>query len=345
MIPPESYAQYSSKLDSYAALFAAQNAAKGKSVHAGQALVHAAFYLMKNYLCRGGFLDAKQGFYYHWLHARYVWMKYKLLSESPGAEKPARNCHVRFINKFNSMPLELPPRLLRLIELQPERLLASSFLAGALARDRPAQHPFRKVVEKGVAVQSCELFHRYLQGVAFAAQRQRAQTHAEVLIGARRNAIKRIVARKRQCGMRQREHRFRVGRAQGLARRGTRARQDGTQIHIPRFRVAIADDSQGEVARASGEQRPDAIELRAAEQRFESAPAIEIVHHQFAAIRGQQIVETPKHRLAAHGRVQYRMEGEYWGSVAHESSILASSQRHPEIARKAMRLPAAVDWK
>ena len=78
-----SYDEFSAKLDSYAALFAAQNAYKGKRVYAGQALIHAAFYLMKNYVCRGGFLDARQGFHYHWLHARYVWMKYTLLSANP----------------------------------------------------------------------------------------------------------------------------------------------------------------------------------------------------------------------------------------------------------------------
>jgi (heptosyl)LPS beta-1,4-glucosyltransferase len=75
-----SYEEFSLKLNSYAALFAEQNAHKAKKVYAGQAQLHAAFYLLKNYVFRGGFLDGKQGFYYHWLHARYVWMKYKLLA-------------------------------------------------------------------------------------------------------------------------------------------------------------------------------------------------------------------------------------------------------------------------
>lgn len=75
------YSEYSSKLDSYAALFAEQNAVKAKKTYAGQAGIHAFFYLLKNYVFRGGFLDGKQGFYYHWLHARYVWMKYRLLAD------------------------------------------------------------------------------------------------------------------------------------------------------------------------------------------------------------------------------------------------------------------------
>lgn len=76
-----SYGEYSSKLDSYAALFAEQKAVKAKKTYAGQAGIHAFFYLLKNYVFRGGFLDGKQGFYYHWLHARYVWMKYRLLAD------------------------------------------------------------------------------------------------------------------------------------------------------------------------------------------------------------------------------------------------------------------------
>lgn len=75
-----SYEEFSLKLDSYAALFAEQNVLKAKNVYAGQAPIHAMFYLLKNYIFRGGFLDGEQGFYYHWLHARYVLMKYTLLS-------------------------------------------------------------------------------------------------------------------------------------------------------------------------------------------------------------------------------------------------------------------------
>lgn len=75
-----SYQEYSNKLDRYAALFAEQNAHKAKKAYAGQAGLHALFYLLKNYVFRGGFLDGKQGFYYHWLHARYVWMKYRMLA-------------------------------------------------------------------------------------------------------------------------------------------------------------------------------------------------------------------------------------------------------------------------
>jgi len=80
-----SYQEYSDKLDRYAALFAEQNAQKAKKAYAGQAGFHAAFYLLKNYVFRGGFLDGRQGSYYHWLHTRYVWMKYKLLAQKASA--------------------------------------------------------------------------------------------------------------------------------------------------------------------------------------------------------------------------------------------------------------------
>lgn len=74
------YREYSDKLDRYAALFAEQNTHKAKKAYAGQAELHAFFYLLKNYIFRGGFLDGVQGFYYHWLHMRYVRMKYKMLA-------------------------------------------------------------------------------------------------------------------------------------------------------------------------------------------------------------------------------------------------------------------------
>ena len=80
-----SYPEYSEKLDGSAALFAAQNIRKAKKAYAGQATIHAFFYLLKNYFFRGGFLDGRQGFYYHWLHTRYVWMKYKLLADKAHA--------------------------------------------------------------------------------------------------------------------------------------------------------------------------------------------------------------------------------------------------------------------
>ena len=86
-----SYEEFSLKLDSYAALFAEQNVHKAKEVYVGKAHIHAVFYLLKNYVFRGGFLDGKQGFYYHWLHARYVWMKYKLLSAKSSQKIPSNN--------------------------------------------------------------------------------------------------------------------------------------------------------------------------------------------------------------------------------------------------------------
>lgn len=81
-----SYDEYAKKLDSYAALFAEQNVHKKSYV--GQAVVHALFYWVRSYVFRGGFLDGKQGFYYHWLHTRYVWMKYKFLAAKAHANNP-----------------------------------------------------------------------------------------------------------------------------------------------------------------------------------------------------------------------------------------------------------------
>jgi len=66
------YSEYSSKLDSYAALFAEQNAVKAKKTYAGQAGIHAFYVFLNNYVFRGDFLHGKQGADYPRMQA--VWV-------------------------------------------------------------------------------------------------------------------------------------------------------------------------------------------------------------------------------------------------------------------------------
>ena len=79
-------AEYVTKLQRYAGLWAQQRRAAGK--HAGllDAPLHAAAYWLKNYLLRGGFLDGAQARRYHTLHARYVYDKYRLLRNAMPVE-------------------------------------------------------------------------------------------------------------------------------------------------------------------------------------------------------------------------------------------------------------------
>jgi (heptosyl)LPS beta-1,4-glucosyltransferase len=69
--------EYRSKLDRYARLFAEQRHAAGKRAGRFAPWTHAGFYLLKNFVVRGGFLDGPRGWQYHALHARYVWRKYR----------------------------------------------------------------------------------------------------------------------------------------------------------------------------------------------------------------------------------------------------------------------------
>ena len=69
--------EYRGKLDRYARLFAEQRLAAGKRAGALAPWTHAGFYLLKNFIVRGGFLDGPRGWQYHGLHARYVWNKYR----------------------------------------------------------------------------------------------------------------------------------------------------------------------------------------------------------------------------------------------------------------------------
>jgi (heptosyl)LPS beta-1,4-glucosyltransferase len=74
-------AEYAAKLDRYAALWAGQRRAAGKTARAWSPSLHAAAYWLKNYVLRGGFLDGKDATRFHALHARYVYRKYQLLRE------------------------------------------------------------------------------------------------------------------------------------------------------------------------------------------------------------------------------------------------------------------------
>jgi (heptosyl)LPS beta-1,4-glucosyltransferase len=70
--------EYRNKLDRYARLFAEQRLAAGEACrHVFAPWTHAGFYLLKNFVVRGGFLDGQRGWQYHALHARYVWKKYR----------------------------------------------------------------------------------------------------------------------------------------------------------------------------------------------------------------------------------------------------------------------------
>ena len=70
---------YREKLEGYALLFAEQQYARGKRATVLSPLWHASFYVLKNVLLRGGFLDGPKAWRYHLEHTRYVWLKYRHL--------------------------------------------------------------------------------------------------------------------------------------------------------------------------------------------------------------------------------------------------------------------------
>lgn len=74
-----SLSEYRLKLDRYASLFARQHRSLGRDALWLDPALHAAAYLLKNYLLRGGFLDGRAGYLYHSSHARYVYRKYAKL--------------------------------------------------------------------------------------------------------------------------------------------------------------------------------------------------------------------------------------------------------------------------
>jgi (heptosyl)LPS beta-1,4-glucosyltransferase len=74
-----SAAEYWTKLQRYARLWAEERHAEGRSAAAGRGALAALAYLLKNLLLRGGLLDGPRGWQFHWLHARYAARKYALL--------------------------------------------------------------------------------------------------------------------------------------------------------------------------------------------------------------------------------------------------------------------------
>jgi (heptosyl)LPS beta-1,4-glucosyltransferase len=74
-----SAAEYRAKLDRYAHLFAEQAHAQGKGASVFASGVHAAAYVAKNVIIRGGLLDGPGAWRYHAEHVRYVWAKYGYL--------------------------------------------------------------------------------------------------------------------------------------------------------------------------------------------------------------------------------------------------------------------------
>ena len=76
--------EYRHKLAGYARLFAQQRHAQGKRASLVSPATHAFFYLFKNGLLRGGFLDGPKGWRYHLAHTHYVWQKYRILQSLAG---------------------------------------------------------------------------------------------------------------------------------------------------------------------------------------------------------------------------------------------------------------------
>jgi (heptosyl)LPS beta-1,4-glucosyltransferase len=72
--------EYWSKLQRYAALWAGEQRAKGRSTNALRGVFAATAYLLKNLVLRGGFVDGAAGLRFHWLHAKYSKLKYDLLA-------------------------------------------------------------------------------------------------------------------------------------------------------------------------------------------------------------------------------------------------------------------------
>lgn len=72
-------AEYWSKLQGYAHLWAQEQAGRGKRAFPGRGALAALAYLIKNLIVRGGLVDGGAGLRFHLLHARYVLAKYTQL--------------------------------------------------------------------------------------------------------------------------------------------------------------------------------------------------------------------------------------------------------------------------
>ncbi len=82
-------AQYTAKLARYAQLFAEQRFEAGRSCGPLAPVGHWFFYVAKNFVLRGGFLDGPTGWLYHRRHARYVYDKYRHLLAMSAAKAAA----------------------------------------------------------------------------------------------------------------------------------------------------------------------------------------------------------------------------------------------------------------
>lgn len=71
--------EYWQKLQRYARLWADDRRTQGKTAGYGRGAIAAFAYLLKNLVVRGGLLDGPQAWRFHWLHARYVVLKYERL--------------------------------------------------------------------------------------------------------------------------------------------------------------------------------------------------------------------------------------------------------------------------
>ena len=74
-----SRAEYRGKLAKYAALWARERAARGRTAWPGRGLLAASAYALKNLVVQGGVLDGRGGLAFHREHMRYAALKYRLL--------------------------------------------------------------------------------------------------------------------------------------------------------------------------------------------------------------------------------------------------------------------------
>jgi len=72
-------AEYWSKLQGYARLWAQEQSRRGKRSWPGRGVLAALAYALKNLIVRGGVIDGPRGWHFHWLHMRYAALKYALL--------------------------------------------------------------------------------------------------------------------------------------------------------------------------------------------------------------------------------------------------------------------------
>lgn len=75
--------EYWCKLQGYAALWAREQALRGRSAWPGRGVMAAIAYALKNLVLRLGVVDGLAGLRFHWLHMRYAALKYALLRREP----------------------------------------------------------------------------------------------------------------------------------------------------------------------------------------------------------------------------------------------------------------------